>query len=161
MNWISQQHNPRYALSVKHLLIAAGIKNLRSRSGDFCFLAPFRQFYSREVNIDIKLKKFQLLLDMRKFSIFSPYEKFHCGELSVGDAHNPDIPIFREQALNSADMDIRILNGRTLSQINGKLKHGKSVAQKLLPELGSHLALLLCFGRQIKEHKYPHNTIFT
>lgn len=106
-------------------------------------------------------EKFKLLLDVRQLGVFSSKKKFHRRKLLVRYAQHPHLAIIRQQTLDPTDMHIGILHRRTLTQINRELEHREPVAQQILTELGSDLAFLLCLGRQIKEHKNPHDTIFT
>jgi hypothetical protein len=142
------------------ITIDDGIKNLRSPSGDFGFMVMLQESCSMGSGQTSCSEQFQLLHDMRKLGILSAPEKLHRGKLPVSYAHYPDIPIIRKQTLDSADVHIGILHRRALPQIDGKLKHGEPIAQKLLAKLGGTPALLLRLCRQIKEHKHPHDTIF-
>jgi len=51
--------------------------------------------------------------------------------------------------------------GFRLEPIKRELKHSEAIAYKILAELCSLLALMLRFGRKVKEYKHPHNPIFT
>ncbi len=57
-------------------------------------------------------------------------------------------------------MYLGILTTGAVAHINGKLKHGESVAHEFFAEVGVCLSLFLGIGRQVEKNKYPHDTVF-
>ncbi len=79
----------------------------------------------------------------------------------IGNAQQAHNSISRDKAFYTLNMHIGILLARTVPYIKRELKHSEAIAYKILAELCSLLALMLRFGRKVKEYKHPHNPIFT
>jgi hypothetical protein len=100
------------------------------------------------------------VVEMMLDATLATRKNLHLAKLFVGDADNADISRRRQRCFNTADMHLGILSRGAMAQIYRKLKHGKAVSHKILAKLSRMLAVFLDLGRQVKKHKYPHNSIF-
>lgn len=74
-------------------------------------------------------------------------ENLHHAELLIGDTHDPDMSLFRQDLFDANDVDIRILPAAAMPHINRKLKHLKPVFQDVFTELSVYFTLSLSFRR--------------
>lgn len=88
-------------------------------------------------------------------------EYLYVSKLLIGDAEYPDLSVFWQEGFNSLDVNVGIFLTRTMTNVNGKLKHGETVFQQFLPELISRLTVFLRLSRQIEQNQNPHDAIFT
>ncbi len=109
----------------------------------FSILKQF-QLLSRGVGLDLFLADIQL--DLRK--------------LFVGDSKASNLSVFWQAGLYTFKVYVGILTAGAMTHIYRELEHRESVADKLLAEVGSSLALFLGVGRQVEEHKKPHDAVF-
>ena len=122
-----------------------GVPSTKSRiNARFCFLEQL-QLLSRCIDI------------LHFFSI----KKFYIPKLFVCNTHDSDMPKFWKKRFNSFYMYYSILATSTMTYINKKLKHCKTILLQILSEIRISLLFFLRFSRQIKKNKHPHNSIFT
>jgi hypothetical protein len=67
----------------------------------------------------------------------------------------------RDKGLHSLDVNIGVLSTGTVPYVDGKLKHGKSIALQIFSKVCVTLLFFLGFCWKVEEDKYPHDTIFT
>lgn len=87
-------------------------------------------------------------------------KKFNITKLLVGDTEDADIAVVWEEGLNSLDVDGGILHAGTMTHVDGKLEHRKTVFLNVLAKqsVGFDVFFRLC--GQIKKNKYPHDMVF-
>ena len=107
------------------------------------------------------LEQFKLLTRRIDINNLFPIKQLNISKLFICYAHDSDLSILRQKRFNSFYMYGCILATGTMTDINGKLKHRKTITLQILPEIRIRFLVFLCFSRQIKLDKYPHNTIFT
>ena len=79
-------------------------------------------------------------------------EDFNFAKLFVGDGYDGHMTVFGQQCFDTSQMYVGILTAGTVAHIDGKLKHGESVAHEFFAELGSGMTLLLGVGREVEEY---------
>ena len=105
-------------------------------------------------------EKFELLPRSIGGYNFSGREYLHHTKLFVGNAQYAHLALWWEKHFYPFYMHLGIFTAGAVAHINGELKHGEAVAQKFLAEVGVGFPLFLGIGRQVKKHKYPHDTVF-
>ena len=88
-------------------------------------------------------------------------EVLHHPKLLVCDRHDHYFTLIGEHTLHPSHMYSGILGTSTVAGIDGVLKHRKAILEEALSEARGCLTLQRRIGREIKEYKDPHNTIFT
>ena len=107
------------------------------------------------------LKQFQLLSCRVFCFFFFALIEFHLSKLLIGNTQYSHLTEFGKHVFYPLYMYIGVFATWTMAQINRKLKHGKTVVDQFLAEIGVCLLLLFGFGWQIEKYQYPHNSIFT
>jgi len=105
-------------------------------------------------------KHFQLLRRRSNVGLVLAIKQLHISKLFVGNAHNPNVPFIGQKPFYALDVNVGILTTSAMSHIHRKLKHRKTVSHQILAKQSVRFTLFLCFRRQIKKYKYPHNSIF-
>ena len=112
------------------------------------------------LSVSAILKKLQLLYGLVQRCHMFAIKEFHIAKLLVGYSHYTHLTKFRQHPFHALDMHIGIFCTWAMTQIDGKLKHSKTILQEFLAEFRCRFPLLLGFGWQIKKHQHPHNSIF-
>ena len=68
--------------------------------------------------------------------------------------------IFRKKRFYTLYMHLSVFHAGAMADINRKLEHCETVTLQILAEKSISLFVPLCFGREVKENKYPHNPVF-
>ena len=86
-------------------------------------------------------------------------EDFNFAKLFVGDGYDGHMTVFGQQCFDTPQMYVGILTAGTVAHIDGKLKHGESVAHQFFAEHGGGVTFPLCVGGKVEKYEYPHNTV--
>ena len=93
-------------------------------------------------------------------ALFFAGENFHIAELFVGDAQYSHVAVWGQHIFHAFYVHVSHFFAWAVAQIDGKLKHGETIAHNVLAESGIFFAFLLGFGGKVEEHEDPHNSIF-
>ena len=105
-------------------------------------------------------KQLQLLRFAFGGALFFAGENFHIAELFVGDAQYSHVAVWGQHIFHAFYVHVSHFFAWAVAQIDGKLKHGETIAHNVLAESGIFFAFLLGFGGKVEEHEDPHNSIF-
>ena len=64
-------------------------------------------------------------------------------------------------AMDPFYMDIGIFSAWAVASVDAELEHSEPIGKQKVAELNIVFPVFACFSGQIKEYKYPHNSIFT
>jgi len=105
------------------------------------------------------LEHFQLLSRRCRERGGMAMENLHHPKLLVGNAHNADVPFFRQDLFDPDNVDIRIFPTTAVAHVNGELEHLKTIFHDVLTEPGVYFTLRLGFRWQVKKYQYPQYSI--
>lgn len=81
-------------------------------------------------------------------------------KLLVRYAKHADIAILRKKRFYALYMHLGIFYAGAMADVNRELEHRETVTLQILAEKSISLLVPLCFCREVKENKYPHNPVF-
>ena len=81
---------------------------------------------------------------------FITIKQFDAAKLFVGNAQNANLSIIRKKGSDPLHMDIGVLTTRTVTHVNGELKHRESISLQILTKINVCLLVLFRFSRQIE-----------
>lgn len=82
---------------------------------------------------------------------FLAVEEFYLCELLVRYAQYPDMSVGGQDGFDSLDVDSGIVHRGAMAYVDGKLKHGESIAHDVFSKFGGSLSIFFCFCGQIVE----------
>lgn len=100
----------------------------------------------------MNLEEFKLLIGLGRFFLLFTNKQLNVTKLLISDTKYAYIAIFGQDRLHTLDMHQSVFHAWTVTQIDGKLKHGEAITHDMLSEKGSVLALLDGLSRQVVEH---------
>ena len=92
---------------------------------------------------------------------FLTIKQLYLPKLFICYTHNSNLPKLWKERFNSFYMHCCIFATGTMSNIDRKLKHCKTIMLQIFPKIGISFLIFFRFRRQIKKNQYPHHTIFT
>lgn len=106
------------------------------------------------------LEQLQLQSAMFRGSFLLSNKDFHIPKLLVGNANDSYFSFVGNKFLYSTDVYLHIFFTGTMPDIDGELKHCKSIFNKVFSKKGMLPPFPFCLCWEIKENHYPHDSIF-